>query len=343
MTEHHITVMPSGHEFHAVEQETLLDAALRSGLNIDFRCASGSCGDCHARLLQGQLGARDFHDYRFSAAEKAQGVFLLCTAHAASDLVIEAGEAKSTHDIPRQQIKTKVGKIQVVSEHLLILQLKTPRTSPLRFLAGQHAQLSLPGIGSIDSSIASCPCNGAQLQFHIPYDGSNPLVEALFAGLRHGSLMQLDGPFGEMTLDDDSPRPLLLVAQGHELAAMKSLIEHAINLDLEQPIRFIWLAREGEHYMENFCRSWGEALDDYRFTPLVTAAADDDEAQASRALQAIESQFHGLDDWDIYWAGSGDFNRALEQGLKGAGADSERLFFPRCRAAPRRGAQALSG
>ena len=36
MAEHCITVMPSGHEFHAVEQETLLEAALRSGLNIDL-------------------------------------------------------------------------------------------------------------------------------------------------------------------------------------------------------------------------------------------------------------------------------------------------------------------
>ena len=343
MMEHHIKVMPSGHEFHAVEEETLLDAALRSGLNIDFSCASGSRGDCHARLLQGELGRHDFHDHRFTAVEKAQGMFLLCTAHAAGDLVIEAGEARSTRDIPRQQIKTKVGKIEAVSEHLRILQLKTPRTSPLRFLAGQHAQLSLPGIGSIDSSIASCPCNGAQLQFHIPYGEGSPFVEALFAGLRHGTPIELDGPFGEMTLDDDSPRPLLVVAQGHELAPMKSLIEHAINLDLQQPIRFIWLAREGEHYMENFCRSWGEALDDYHFTSLATAAADDDEAQAGRALQLIESEVGAVDGWDIYWAGTDDFNRGLEQGLKGAGADNDRLFFPRRRAASRRRVQALSG
>ena len=105
MVEHRIRVMPSGHEFHAVEQETLLDAALRSGLNIDFSCASGSCGDCHARLLRGQLGEEDFHDHRFSAVEKAQGMFLLCTAHAAGDLVIEAGEAKSSRDIPRRYVR----------------------------------------------------------------------------------------------------------------------------------------------------------------------------------------------------------------------------------------------
>ena len=335
MVEHLVRVMPSGHEFHTVEQETLLDAALRSGLNIDFGCSSGSCGDCKARLLKGELGQHDFHDYHFNAVEKAQGQFLLCTAHAAGDLVIEAGEAKSTRDIPRQQISAKVSKVQKVSGRLRILQLRTPRTSQLRFLAGQHVALTLPGVGTLDGSIASCPCNGSQLQFHIPYESDNPFVEQLFAGLRYGSEIVVNGPFGEMTLDDESKRPLLMVAQDHELAPMKSLIEHAINLDVAQRVRLIWLARDGQHYLDNFCRSWSEALDDYRFLPLTYGEGEPDEAQVARALATVADEMGMLGDWDIYWAGSDDFNQALHQGLLGAGADEERLFFPRRRAIQR--------
>ncbi len=343
MTEHRITVMPSGHEFHAVEQETLLEAALRSGLNIDFNCASGTCGDCRARLIEGQLGEPDYQEHRFSVLEQAQGMFLLCTAHAASDLVIEAGEAKSAHDIPHQQITTRVNKLESYGDELRIMQLKTPRTSPLRFLAGQHAQMTLANVGTIDASIASCPCNGTQLQFHIPYNGQNPFVQQLFSGLRHGTPIELEGPFGEMTLDDDSPRPLLLVAQDHELAPMKSLIEHAINLDLAQPIRFIWLARAGGHYLKNTCRSWGEALDDYRFIPLTTTPGEADAAQVERVMQAVAVECDELAGWDIYWAGSSDFNLALEKGLEAAGASHERLFFPRRRSLLRPSAHVASG
>ena len=343
MREHHIKVMPSGHEFQALEEESLLEAALRSGLNVDFSCSSGSCSDCRARLLKGELGPDDFHDYNFSAIEKTRGMFLLCTAHAAGDLVIEAGEAKSTKDIPRQQVKTKVSKIQEVSEHLRILQLRTPRTSPLRFLAGQHVKLSLTGVGSLDSSIASCPCNGAQLQFHIPYDADNAFVEALFSGFRYGSAIELDGPFGEVTLDDDSPRPLLMVAQDHEFAPIKSLIEHAINLDVAQRVRLLWLADEGGHYMDNFCRSWGEALDDYRFLPLVYDAQESAEVQAACALVAIDGEVMALDEWDVYGAGSAEFLQALGEGLIRAGADAQRLFFPRRRTNNRQRAQAASG
>jgi CDP-4-dehydro-6-deoxyglucose reductase len=335
MMEHHIKLMPSGHEFHAVEEETLLEAALRSGLNVDFSCSSGSCVDCRARLLRGELGQEDFHDHNFSVVEKAQGLFLLCTAHAAGDLVIEAGEAKSAKDIPRQKIKTKVSKIQEVSEHLRILQLRTPRTSPLRFLAGQHAALSMPGIGSLDSSIASCPCNGGQLQFHIPYEADNPFVEQLFSGLRLGSVIELGGPFGEMTLDDDSPRPLLMVAQDYELGPIKSMIEHAINLDLAQPVRLLWIAREGRHYMDNFCRSWGDALDDYRFVPLAYEPGESPEEQVVRAMAAIADEVTGLAKWDVYGAGSAPFTQSLQQGLLKAGAHEQRLFVPRRRTSKR--------
>jgi CDP-4-dehydro-6-deoxyglucose reductase len=324
--------LPSGHEFQAVTQENLLDAALRSGLNVDFHCSSGSCGECRARLIEGELGPHDFHDYRFSEAEKMQGLFLLCTAHAATDLVIEAGEAHSPRDIPHQLIKTRLARVERVGEQLLIVQLRTPRSSPLRFFAGQHASLAIPGVGGIDCSIASCPCNGRLLQFHIPRQPDNPFVARLFSGLRHGSAVEVAGPFGEMTLDHDSTRPLLLVAQDHELAAMKSLAEHAINLDLPQPVRLIWLAREGRHYLKNLCRSWSEALDDYRFFPLVYAAGESDEMQVARLMGVIGGEIAEPGEWDIYWAGSSSFNQALYQQLLAAGADEQRLFSPRRRA-----------
>jgi CDP-4-dehydro-6-deoxyglucose reductase len=335
MREYRVRVLPSGHEFQAVAQESLLEAALRSGLNVNFHCSSGSCGECRARLIEGELGTLDRGDYRFSRVERARGMFLLCTAHAASDLVIEAGEAHSYRDIPHQQITTRVSRIERVSERLLILQLRTPRSNPLRFLAGQHARLSLPGVGGADYSIASCPCNGGQLQFHIPSEPHNPQRHQLYqrlCALRYGSEVELEGPFGEMTLDDDSRRPLLLLAQDHELAPMKSLIEHAINLDLAQPVRLVWLAGEGGHYLGNVCRSWGEALDDYRFIPLVYGAGESAVAQVDRLLRTIGTEIAGLNAWDIYWAGSSDFDQVLPQRLHQAGANGLRLFSPRRRA-----------
>jgi CDP-4-dehydro-6-deoxyglucose reductase len=324
MEEHRIQLLPTGHSFSAVEQETLLEAALRSGININYHCASGSCGDCQARLISGELRPADFHDYRFTAAQKAQGHFLLCTAHAASDLVIEAGEANSARDIPLQEITARVVKVEGVSEYLRILHLNTPRTNTLRFLAGQHVALTLPGTGSLDSVVASCPCNGRQLQFHIPHGEHNPFVRTLFDGLRYGSEVVVTGPFGEVTLQDDAERPLLMIAQDHGLAAIKSLVEHAINRDVAQPVRLFWLAHD--HYLDNHCRAWGEALDDYSYTPLARQVGTVGAAQAVQLFTAITRELNELGGWDIYLAGETPLGEALQRRLVEAGADAARIF-----------------
>ena len=47
---HQIKLVPSNHTFEADENESLLDAALRSGLNISYSCTTGGCGECKAQV-----------------------------------------------------------------------------------------------------------------------------------------------------------------------------------------------------------------------------------------------------------------------------------------------------
>ncbi len=67
-----VVVKPSGNEFFAGPHDTLLEAGLRSGLNLDYACPSGSCGDCRARVVSGEVGEVGFHDFRFSSREKTR-------------------------------------------------------------------------------------------------------------------------------------------------------------------------------------------------------------------------------------------------------------------------------
>lgn len=327
-----IRIEPTGHTFTALPEETLLEAALRSGININYNCSNGSCGDCKARLLAGEVEASPA-DYRFSAREKSEGYLLLCTARAASDLVIAAQEARSSKDVPLQRITTRVAKIEAPSEALRILHLRTPRTQTLRFLAGQHARLWLPGEAAIDAPLAGCPCNGMQLQFHLRRQTGSPFIDRLFGEMKSGDTVELEGPFGEITLDDDARRPLLMVAVGEAFAAVKSLIEHAINLDFREPVRLFWPA-DGAigHYLENHCRSWNEVLDDYRFVPLASAGEEPDETEIRHLLEAIVGESPELAACDIYVAGPQAFQRTLQERLVERGAEAARVFMPRRRA-----------
>ena len=71
-------------------EETLLEAALRCGIDIPYTCGSGICNTCRARCVAGQVVMSQ--DEGLSEQERKEGYVLTCVAHAASDEVVLAVE-----------------------------------------------------------------------------------------------------------------------------------------------------------------------------------------------------------------------------------------------------------
>lgn len=345
---HRIELLPSGHVFQAEAEETLLEAALRSGLNLRYNCNSGSCGDCQARLVSGELGHSEHQDYVFSREEKANHHFLMCRAHAAGDLVIEAVEARTGEDIPHHRITTTVARLNPLSETVMELQLRTPRTQTLWFLAGQYVTLSGEGLPARNKSIASCPCNGMVLQFHVQYVEGDPFAEYVFKQMKPREKVEVEGPYGRFTLDEASGRPCLFLACETGFAPVKSLVEHAISLEFNQPLRLYWAAPRAEDlYLANYCRSWQDALDDFRFVPVVGEGDNPDwtppeipdltdvpslSPRARRLLHAglrITGDYPDLSGYDVYVNGPDADLVALIELLVRHGLPPERLFVDR--------------
>ncbi len=326
-----IHLLPSDHEFPAEPQETLLEAALRAGLAPSYRCSNGSCGQCRARVVSGRLGEIRFHDYVISEPDKAQGTFLMCSAHAAEDLVIEASEAGGVGDIPHQQVITRVNKIERLGEDLLVLHLRTPRNQTLRFLAGQHVSMEIAGLAPRNKSIASCPCNAMHLQFHIKRVPGDPFADYIFSQLRLNQPVALSGPYGSFTLDEHAGRPLILLAYETGFAPIKSLIEHAIALEFAQAMHLYWVVRRaGEHYLENYCRSWSDALDDFTYTPLSGDGADAASTTEHDFLlggQRIVQDYPDLAGHDVYVNGPEPLMGQTRDLLLAHGLPEQRLFI----------------
>lgn len=330
-----VELSPSGRRFPVEKGETILEAALRSGLSLNYSCNNGSCGECRARVLSGDPGEILPHDYVLRESEKSQGVILLCSTRAASDLVIEATEA-GIQDIPRQHITATVYRIEQPIDNVRVLYLRTPRSSTLRFLAGQHATISPPDVPPRNKSIASCPCNGMFLQFHIRQAPDDPFARFVFAELKNRQKIEVDGPFGGFTLDEASSRPLIFLAYETGFAPIKSLIEHAIALELGQPMHLYWTVnRIGDHYMANQCRAWRDALDDFQFHPLhaqdlapvespgVPVAQRDFAATAARVV----AEHRDLSGFDVYASGPEPAFTLARERLLAHGLPADRLFI----------------
>ena len=268
------TVIPSGHEFFIEGSESILEAALRGGLAMDYGCSNGNCGKCKVRIISGEIRKIRHHDYQMSEAEKGLGFALSCACTAVSDVVIEAREAQRGSDIPLQSISTRIKKTEV-RDDILLLNVKTPRTNRLRFLAGQTAELSIEGIGKGIYPIASCPCDDMNLQFHIELQADDALAKYLAERGTGSEALQLEGPRGDFSLRDDSPASLVFIAEGIGFASIKGLIEHAMSLDVAEEIILIWVAdHSDDFYLNNLCRAWQDALDNFHLHKISTADRD---------------------------------------------------------------------
>jgi CDP-4-dehydro-6-deoxyglucose reductase len=338
-----VRMQPSGHKFVVEPGETLLESALRSGLSVRYRCNTGTCGECRAKLISGGTPETQAHDYVFSEQEKTDGVFLLCRTTASSDLTIQAVEARGTEDIPQQRITTSVCKLAALSDNIMELQLKTPRSKTLWFLAGQHVNLSVNGHSPSPRAIASCPCNGRRLDFHIGRRPGDPFSDYVFNELKMRQTVEVEGPAGRLVLDESAQRPLVFVAYGTGFAAIKSLIEHAISLDLKQAVRLYWMVgRPGAHYLENFCRSWREAIDDYVYVPMVSdpgpslpgnellsvdiSSLPRAERDVLQACMKLVTDIPDLSGFDVYVGGVCQSLPHVRELLTRHGLPSDRLF-----------------
>ena len=302
----HVLVLPSQREFFVEGSDSLLDAALRSGLALNYGCSNGNCGLCKARVVSGQVKKVRNHDYVLSDADKGAGIVLMCSNTAVNDLEIEAEEAGSAREIPLQQIAARVKSVEHLSDDVAQLHLQTPRTRRLRFLAGQYVTLQTAECPPVDYPIASCPCDDRNLQFHIQRMPDNPFAERVFHGLKSGDSVNLLGPRGEFVLREDSPHNLVFIAWDTGFAPIKSLIEHAMALDVAESLHLYWLVPEGHgHYLSNLCRSWSDALDNFAFTPLEVPEAVRADPERLRAELARVVQDHSMmRDCDVYVAGS---------------------------------------
>ncbi|HSH06146.1 MAG TPA: 2Fe-2S iron-sulfur cluster-binding protein [Burkholderiales bacterium] len=315
----HVQVRPSGREFFVDGNDSLLEAALRAGLSLDYGCSIGSCGKCKARVVSGQVHRTQHSDYALSAAEKNANVVLMCCHTALSDLVIEAREAHGAEDMPLQSIDARVKSVGAIADDMRLLHLQTPRSNRLRFLAGQSVRLTLPDGSSASHPVASCPCDERNLQFHIPHDAADGFAAQVFGGLKHVEAVHIDGPRGTFVLDEESPRPLVFVARDTGFAPAKSLIEHAMALDSAESLVLYWIASAGRHhYLDNLCRAWSDALDDFRYVPLV--------GEDAGALARIAQDHPRLDGHDVYVSGPPDWAQAFGTQLVERGLPRAQLF-----------------
>jgi CDP-4-dehydro-6-deoxyglucose reductase len=162
------------------------------------------------------------------------------------------------------------------------------------------------------------------LQVHLHQQDANPFVHYAFNEMKVGESIDLEGPEGDFILDEESARPIVMVAVDTGFAPLKSIIEHAIALDLQQAIHLYWLVtNKHHHYLDNLCRSWEFALETFLYQPMTVPHENN---QLTTMLTEIIDRSPIETELDLYLCGPNKLLTPLREKFIEKGTPKSRIF-----------------
>jgi CDP-4-dehydro-6-deoxyglucose reductase, E3 len=301
-----VTIHPSDHTFTVRQTESVLDAALRQGIILPYGCRNGACGSCLGAVLSGTVHYAGGPPPALATVQAAEGKALFCQARATSDLVIGVREVQAVQDIEVRTMPCRVSRLEHLAPDVIRIYLKVPAAQRLQFLAGQYINILLKGHTPRAFSIANAPHADEFIELHIRYVEGGYFTDQVFHLLREKALLRFQGPLGTFFLREDTDRPAILVGGGTGFAPLKSMLEHAFEIGLRQSLHLFWGARaRGDLYLDELPRRWARANGHFRYTPVLSEPAPEDDWTGETGLvtHAVVKHYPDLAPFDIYASG----------------------------------------
>ncbi|MGD9946451.1 MAG: 2Fe-2S iron-sulfur cluster-binding protein, partial [Burkholderiaceae bacterium] len=174
-----VTVSPSGKQFTAAADESILEAALRQGVVLPYGCKDGACGSCKAKVLEGRLEQGPHSPNALKPAEAVEGYALLCCSQARSDLSVQARVVAGVGDVPIRKMPCRIASIERAAPDVAVLKLQLPATERLQYLAGQYVELILKDGTRRSYSMARAPLLAVQVVLHVRHMPGGRFTDAL--------------------------------------------------------------------------------------------------------------------------------------------------------------------
>lgn len=335
MTSHSIELAPGGESFAARDDETVLDAALRAGVALEYGCRHGNCSSCKYLVRDGEVDHGGASIYSLSEDERDEGYALLCCARPLSDLVVEARQTADARARPLllpRELGAKLASIEKLTASLWRFSLAL--SAPLDFYAGQFVELTPPWANARRSySIASSPTRADTLDFIVKEVVGGAFSGGL-AGARVGDRFKLSGPFGNSYLRDGQG-PVLLCATGSGIAPIAAVLDDAIARQDPREFRFYYGARRASDLPAlPLLARCDEALGDrFKYLPTLSAAAEGWCGHSGRVTQLMQRDVGDAEQCDAYLCGAPAMCDAVGTLLEAKGIREGHLFYDKFHAA----------
>ncbi|HGX91830.1 MAG TPA: CDP-6-deoxy-delta-3,4-glucoseen reductase [Candidatus Tenderia sp.] len=322
-----ITVEPSGHVFSVNDGETILDAALRHGLSFPYGCRNGGCGACKGKVVAGEVSYPAGQPGCLSDTEEAIGQVVVCQARPLGDVVLEVHEIGKSKDVPIRRYPTKVVQMEQLSEDVMRLCLKLPENDRMLFLAGQYIDIILPDGRRRSFSLANAPHNDEVLELHVRHVEGGEFTGYVFGQMKEKDIVQIEGPYGDFYLREESPRPMLFLAGGTGFAPIKGIIEHALQEGVSRPMTLYWGTRTAaDQYLAGLVEDW-QRQGGLSYVPVLSEAEAGDGGRHGFVHQAVVEDVADVGGYDVYVSGPPVMVAAAREAFMQRGLPKGQFYF----------------
>jgi toluene monooxygenase electron transfer component len=330
----HVTLTGTDISWHCEDGDTIMRAAIRSGLGFPYECNVGSCGNCRFDLVAGEVEHLRADPPGLSERDRQRGRRLGCQARPLTDCTVKA--RMMPHYVSRfrpvRQSATLVETRDITHD---IREFRFRFETPTRFLAGQYALLSVPGVaGARAYSMCNTGEQGAEWHFQIKRVAGGAATGCLFDGLAAGVRIGVDGPYGMAYLREEAPRDIVCLAGGSGLSPMISIARAAAIAPslADRRLDFVYGGRAardicGQEMLEQL-PGFGTRI---HYHPAISEAGNQNDGWNGYRgfIHEVADELLGvrLADCEIYFAGPPAMAEAVQKMLLGRGVPPDQVHF----------------
>ena len=307
-----ITVQPSGRSFETEAGETMLAAGIRQGIGLPYGCKDGACGSCKCKKISGTVTLGPHQSKALSGEEEAQGYVLTCCGTATSDVVLESRQVTHAGAFPIKKMPARVAALEKLSPDVMRIKLQLPANDIIQYHAGQYVEFILRDGARRSYSMANAPhtlIDGGppMVDLHVRHMPGGKFTDHVFAAMKEKEILRIEGPYGSFHLQDESPKPIILLASGTGFAPIKAIIEHMQFMGITRDAVLYWGGRRPQDlYMDAWVQAMLPQMPHLKYVPVVSDALPEDgwSGRTGFVHRAVLQDFADLSGHQIYACGA---------------------------------------
>lgn len=309
-----------------VGNDTALNSLSKNKIYIPSACGGkGSCGTCKFRLIDYHEPPKPTEIGLLSKEEVENGIRLSCQTKVSTDLKIILPKGLLT----AKSFKGKVIKLDKMTYDIKLVRFRLDE--PMYFKPGQYGQIEVPGFDEVRAySIASDSSNPYEIEFIIRQVPNGLASTFVNQALRIGDTVKLTGPFGDFYLQEESTKPIIMIAGGSGKAPIRSIIYRLMEQGFKREATYFFGARtEADLYLTDYFLDVSNRFPKFSYVPALSHEQKDSPWKGERGLitEVVAKLTDDLSGHEAYLCGSPGMIDACVKVLKSKGMKEENIYF----------------